>query len=158
MQDAQQRTGHDFGCKYALPWHGGHTDAAKRCADVYNLHLTAGRLFGTPNPHVGKFIAIRLADGGSDRVLYDSYADAVRHQKHAEQWRAYIRVVPHAMTECAAESFLRTHRLFYERGWRLPDPSDRHGGRAPILLEARENQDALIAALERNDWIRLPGR
>lgn len=157
MQAAQHRTGHDFGCRYALPWHGQHSDAAKRCSDAYALHLTAG-MHLTPNPHVGKFIAIRLADGGSDLVLYDSYRDAVRHQKHAEQWRAYIRIVPHAMTLCAAESFLRVHRLFFERGWRLPDAGDASGGRTPILLEARESQDALIRALERNDWIRLPGR
>lgn len=135
-----------------------HTDAAKRCADGYNVHLAAGMAMGFPNPHVGKFIAVRLADGGSDQVLYDSYRDAVRHQHHDEQWRAYIRVVPHAMTACSAESYLRTHRLFFENGWRLPDRDDRHGGRAPILLEAGENQLALIRALERREFIRLPGR
>lgn len=151
-----ERENHEFGCKYALLWHGRHSDAAKRVADGYNLHLTAGMTPGRANPHVGRFCAFALADGATDGALYDTYRDAVRHQHHDEQWRMYCRVVPHAMTVCAAESQLYIHRLFFERGWRLPDAGDRAGGRAPILLEARENTSALVHALERRDWIRLP--
>ena len=152
---------HEQGCRYARPRDGGHSDAAKRISDAYNLHLTAGAAFvrpGSMNPNVGRFLAFRLADGGSDGVLYDSYRDAVRHQHHDEKWRMYCRIVPHSMSVCSAESQLYIHRLFYERGWDLPDIDDRNGGRAPILLESQENTRALVDALNRGDWIRLPER
>jgi hypothetical protein len=146
---------HDGGCKYARPEGGGHSDAAKRVADVYNLHLTAGQGF-IPNPSVGRFAAVALADGRSDGVLYDSYGEAVRHQHNQEQRFAYLRIVPHAMSVCEAESFLRTHRLFFDAGWRLPDPQDPRGGRTPITLEAAEAHGRMISALERRTFI--PGR
>ena len=147
---------HDGGCKYARPAGGGHSDAAKRVSDVNNLHLVAGQGFAR-NPNVGRFFCARLSDGVSDGVLYDTYGDCVRHQHGDEQWRAYFRLSPGGMTVCAAESQLYTHRLFFDRGWRLPDPHDPRGGRTPITLESAENHRAMITALERGDWLRLEG-
>jgi hypothetical protein len=146
---------HDPGCKYARPTGGGHSDAAKRVADVYNLHLVAGRSF-IPNPNLGRVAAVALADGRSDGVLYDSLRDAVRHQHGNEQLFAYLRIAPHGMSVCAAEAFLRTHRLFFDAGWRLPDPDHRDGGHVPIPRLATEDNNRLLGALAARTWI--PGR
>ena len=56
------------------------SDAAKRCSDIITLAAIAGS--------AGRFMAIRLADGGSDRDLYDSRDDAIRHQLHSSRYLA----------------------------------------------------------------------
>lgn len=94
-------------------------DAARRCADAYNFQITVHG----ENAY-GRWIAVRLIDGSSDATLYDSKADAVRHQLHEMQC-AYICIVPGTMTADDAESFLRTNRKLYDAGLRLSDP-DRH--------------------------------
>lgn len=141
---------HGPGCRYARPGNGGHTDAAKRVADAHNLHLLAGSAY-KPNPHVGRVIAVALADGRSDGVLYDSQAAAVRHQRHNEVWFAYLRITNGGMTVCDAESFLRTHRLFYEAGWRLPDAGDPDGGRVVIPQLTAEDERAALRRLARRN-------
>jgi hypothetical protein len=100
-------------------------DAARRCADAYNFQLT---VHGMAAP--GKWIAVRLSDGGSDAKLYDSKADAIRFQLH-ENMCAYICILPNAMPVDDALSILRIHRKLYEGGARLADP-DTH-----IQLPAR---------------------
>lgn len=93
----------------------GFSDEAKRCSDTVNLHLTA-------NPYcVGRWVAIRLSDGGSDNVLYDTRADAVRHQLH-EQLCAYVKIMPGGMSVKEAQVYLKYHRELYDAGFRLPDP------------------------------------
>lgn len=142
---------HDPGCRYARPADGGHTDAAKRTADAYNLHLLAGAGM-VPNPSVGQWLAVALADGRSDGVLYQTRRDAVRHQHHNEQLYAYLRIVPSSMSVCEAEAFLRMHRLAYDNGFRLTDPEAPGGGREIIPRLSREEFAAQITALERRTW------
>jgi hypothetical protein len=73
------------------------SDAAKRCADTVTLHSIAG---GT-----GLWVAIRLADGGTDNALYDSRAEAIRHQLRPEHC-TYIQVPPGGMPAHEAEALL----------------------------------------------------
>lgn len=101
----------------------GFSDAAKRCSDAVNTHLAALGPFGVSN----KWVAIRLSDGGSDGVIYDTRRDAVNHQLH-EQQCAYVCMAPDGMSAKEAESFLRYNRTIYDAGYRMPDPD-----REPIM-------------------------
>lgn len=130
---------------------GGHSDAAKRTSDEYNLHRTAGGL-----DVVGHWIACRLSDGSSDHALYGSRREAVRHQKHNEQLYIYVQIRPCDMSVCEAASFLRFNRQAYENGFRLTDPEHRAGGRQIITRLGREDQARLEYALASRLWI--PGR
>jgi len=109
-------------------------DAARRCSDIVRQAIVDG--------HAGRWLAIRLSDGGSDRVPYESKAHAVRHQFH-EQQCAYVRVPVDDMSPRAAESYLRVNRALYAAGMRLADP-DGPGGDPerqliiPAELEAAE--------------------
>lgn len=94
-------------------------DAGRRCADAYNFQLAVHG-----ENAAGKWIAVRLIDGGSDAKLYDTKADAIRFQLH-ETMCAYICLLPTRMPVEDALSVLRVHRKLYEAGARLSDP-DRH--------------------------------
>jgi hypothetical protein len=100
------------------PPHWEPSDAAKRCSDAVNLHILADSLGA-----IGKWVAIRLSDGGSDGVLYDTKSDAVRSQLHERQC-AYVCVTPDGMSPRAAESYLKTVRRLYDEGVTLSDPAD----------------------------------
>jgi hypothetical protein len=140
---------HDPGCKYARPEGGGHSDAAKRLSDTYNLHRAAAGF------HARGVFAAALADGTSDGILYDSRADAVRHQHHNEQFYAYIRLGAPSMTVCAAESVMRFQRHGYELARRHVDREDRaHGGREIIPRLTNEDQERQIRAMR--GLVRLP--
>lgn len=91
-------------------------DAARRCADAYNFQLTVHG-----ENAAGKWIAVRLADGSSDATLYDTKADAVRHQLHENQC-AYICLLPTCIPVEDALSVLRVHRKLYDGGMRIADP------------------------------------
>lgn len=86
-----------------------YSDAAKRMADTISLHTVSG--------NSGKFVAIKLHDGDSDGVLYDSWNEAVSHQLH-EQMCLYIKVPPAGMTPQEADSLLRYARWAYDNGYR----------------------------------------
>jgi hypothetical protein len=122
----------------------GHSDAAKRVSDTYNLHRMADPF----NSH-GKWIAVALADGTSDQVLYDTKQQAILHQGHNEQYYAFVGIAPHTMTVCEAETFLRTVRTLYDRGLRLADPDHRGGGRDVIKRASREDQQSLMRTITR---------
>lgn len=92
------------------------TDAARRCSDAVNFHLLAQ---GTGA--AGKWVAVRLSDGGSDGHLYDTKQQAVNHQLH-ETLCAYVCITPDGMGVQAARSFLATNRKLYDAGMRLSDP------------------------------------
>lgn len=94
-------------------------DAGKRTSEAVNIHL---RMLGMEA--VGKWVAVRLADGGSDHVLYDTKADAVRHQLHEFQC-AYVCIPPLGMPPADAERYLTVTRQMYDAGVRLADP-DKH--------------------------------
>jgi len=96
-----------------MPTDAEWADAAKRCSDEINLHCAMG--------NIGKWIAVRLIDGGSDHVAYDSRRDAIRHQLH-ERMCMYIVVPPDGMPPEHAIRLLALHRKVYDAGFRFSDP------------------------------------
>jgi hypothetical protein len=120
----------------------GHTDAARRVADACILQWVAGK-YDT----VGKWLAFKLEDGRSDNVLYDSKRDVVRHQKHGEMSRMYVKIHPGGMNPCEAEAMLRYTRQAYLNGFRLPDPDSKTGGPDLIPRIGMEKVRAQISAL-----------
>jgi hypothetical protein len=124
-----------------------HSDAAKRASDAVNLHLAALG-FGA----FKKWVAVRLLDGSSDGVLYDTRREAVRHQLD-EKLCAYLCLPPTQLTPCSAEAFLKFTRDAYRSGFRLTDPDHRTGG--PELVkrlttrDQRRQANALPAAFRR---------
>jgi len=111
------------------------SDAAKRLYDQYSLHRVA-------NLHeaYGKWFAVRLSDGDSDGVLYDSKQAAVRHQKHNEDFYAFVQITPAHMTMRDAETFLAVHRRMYDKGIRMADPDEASGGMDVIRRVTKEDQ------------------
>jgi hypothetical protein len=129
---------HDSGCPVR-----SHSDAARRASDAVNLHYAA---LGTEA--IGKWVAIRLADGSSDGTLYDRKRDAVRHQPD-EKLAAYVCIHVGGLNICAAESFMKTSRMAYDAGFRLADPDAKHGGLDLIPRLTQEDQGRQFAALGR---------
>jgi hypothetical protein len=93
-----------------------YSDRAHRCSEAVNLHIHAIGIEAA-----GKWVAIRMEDGGSDGVLYDRKQDAVRHQLH-EQYCCYVRIPPDGMSPAQAERFIAFNRALYSQGARLIDP------------------------------------
>jgi hypothetical protein len=90
-------------------------DRARRASEAVNLHVLAGA--------AGRWMAIRLSDGGSDGHTYDNKAEAVRFQIHEKQC-AYIRIPPDGMTPKQAKtSVLDFQEGLYNVGARLADPA-----------------------------------
>lgn len=100
-------------------------DVARRAADQVNVHVLAhGR-----DAH-GKYVAIRLSDGGSDGTLYDTRYDAVRHQLHSTLC-AYARVTLDGTTPKKMWVFMVYMRQIYDNGGRLHEEDPR----IPLLSE-----------------------
>jgi hypothetical protein len=93
---------------------------------------------------IGKWFAVKLADGESDGVLYDSKRDAVTHQKHMEMYYAYVQVGPWQMTVDDAAAFLKLHRAMYSKGVRLADRDHKSGGKDMIRRISRTDQRAQV--------------
>lgn len=129
-----------MGCRSML---SGHSDAAKRVSDTYNLHTSVDR-YGA----IGKWFAVSLQEGISDGTLYDSKSDCVRHQHHNENYYAYISIKPRSMSVCDAEIFLNVQRRLYKVGLRMADPNDRHGGRELIKRASVEDMRSLVRSVE----------
>lgn len=92
----------------------GFSDEAKRASDVVNLALIAD-----PEGNRNRWIAIRLSDGGSDGVLYDTPADAAWHQLHY-QMCMYVQIPWSGLPAREAEILLAYHRRVYDAGNRPP--------------------------------------
>lgn len=105
-----------------------YSDAARRCSDVINAVITFNGIDA-----VGRWVAVRLIDGSSDSVLYDTKADAVAHQLH-ETLCAYVCITPDGMSPASAETYLTWNRRLYDAGMRLSDPE--HVVRAPLRRES----------------------
>ncbi len=136
---------HDRGCHYSREADGGHSDAAKRLSDTYNLHMTCGA-------RRGSFIAVSLADAASDGVVYDTRADAVDHQRHNEGWKAFIKLGAPHMSVCEAAAVLRWQRQANELA--RAQRGEASGGLEVIprlTIEGRERQLAAMAG-----QIRMP--
>jgi hypothetical protein len=117
-----------------------HDDAAKRLSDTYNLHR-----IGASDYAIGKWFAASLSEGRSDDVLYDSKRDAVRGQKHNEQYYTFIKIIPTGMNECEAAVMLKMARKLYDNGMRLADPEHRTGG---LDVIKRVSIEDMLAAAE----------
>ena len=101
---------------------GIYSDAARRASDTINIHLLAD-----PAGNVGKWVAIRLSDGGSDGTLYDCKCDAMRNQLHEKQC-VYVSILPDGLSAKNAEILIKMHRDWYDKGFKMPDPPcPRHG-------------------------------
>lgn len=86
------------------------SDAAKRMSDVVTLHFLAD-----PRGNLRRWVAIRLSDGGSDNVVYDSVADAAWAQLHYRQC-AYVRIPTGGIGPNECEVILAYHRKVYDLG------------------------------------------
>lgn len=116
------------------PIHGGalvelYSDAAKRCSEAINNHLHVHGMNA-----IGKWVAIKLHDGSSDGVMYDTRADAIRHQIH-EQLCCYVKIPPAGMPVGDAEGYMAFVRKAYDGGFRLIDPDDERQLVMPYTLE-----------------------
>ena len=118
------------------------SDAGRRVSDQYALHRVAD-----PLNSIGKWFAVRLSDGSSDGVLYDSRRAAVRHQHHDEMYYAFVQIGPWPMSAKDADIFLQVHRRAYMRGLRLADPDHRSGGREIIPRLYRTDQNRQLERL-----------
>jgi hypothetical protein len=127
----------------------GHSDAAKRACDTYNLHRVA-----IGDDAIGKWFAAALSDGDGDGVLYDSKRECVLHQKHNEQYYTYIKICPPGMRICEAEVMLNAARQLYDKGMRLTDPDHKHGG--PDLITRLTVSDQLAQSRGRVTNLIMP--
>jgi hypothetical protein len=88
-------------------------DIGKRAHDTIALHVIGG--------NVGKWVALRLEDGSSDGIPYDTRREAIQHQLH-EQLCCYVKVPPDGMLAEHALRFILINRALYAQGYRLADP------------------------------------
>jgi hypothetical protein len=122
-------------------------DSAKRAYDL--VAMKAVFTDYSTRTRQSPYMAIRLSDGGSDCVLYDTRREAVRHQLH-ETTCAYFsfRNSPNGFrTARDAAAFLAWHRAAYDQGHRLPDPDDTHGGPELIMPTPTEHVYDQLARL-----------
>lgn len=117
----------------------GHSDEAKRFSDHYNLHRAAGNTRG--------WIAVGLADGDSDGVVYDNRGAAVASKWPNERWYFYCTLDQPVMSICQAESLLRYKRVMNQMEGPLMDRGAPGGGLEVIPRLAIEDQEAQIRAI-----------
>jgi hypothetical protein len=89
------------------------TDRGRRLAE----HVRAAQAIGGQ----GRWVAARLSDGATDGTVYDTKADAVKHQLHETQC-AYLVVPPTQVPPAEATAWLELHERMYAAGYRLQDP------------------------------------
>lgn len=88
-------------------------------ADTVRLHqqaLTMDEILA------GRWMAIRLADGGSDMTAYDTLAAAVKSAELSPSRCFYPRVLPEPMGPDVCGFMVWYARTCYDNGWR-EDPS-----------------------------------
>jgi hypothetical protein len=115
----------------------GHSDAARRFSDTYNLHRAAGTTAG--------WIAVAYADGSGGQDVYEFRAAAVESLWPYEDRYFYCTLEQPSMTVCAAESVLRWRRVMSEI--ETPDRDYQGGGLEVIPRLANEDQEAQIQAV-----------
>ena len=118
----------------------GHSDAAKRFSDCYNLHRAAGQVRG--------WIAVRYLDGSSDGSVYDSRAGAVADRWPWEDEYFYCSLHVPSMSVCAAESLLRTKRILSEMERGHTDRDAPQGGREVILHNGFDEIERQLRAVQ----------
>lgn len=124
------------------------TDAARRAYDAVQVHV-----FGAGwDERIRSWVALKLQDGSSDGVLYDSRGAAVRHVSDQRFYAFFsYRNAPNGFSSLKdAQLYLDYHRMAYDQGalQALADPDDRkHGGRELIMPTALEQVLVQRAAL-----------
>ena len=84
---------------------GMFSDAARRIADNFRLHLMAD-----PAGNEGRWMAFRLDNGECDKTLYDTRSAAIRAKGlFAKHW-GVIKLIPTGINYQSAESYLTTCR------------------------------------------------
>jgi hypothetical protein len=96
-----------------------NSDAAKRMADTIALHQTA---LSKDELLAGRYVAIRLADGGSDQTAYDTRAEAIAHQINNPSRCGYFRVPLERWNAQTCDVLLWYVRGCYDSGFR-EDPA-----------------------------------
>jgi hypothetical protein len=94
-------------------------DAARRMADTVALHQVA---LSSDEKVAGRYIAVRLSDGGSDGVAYPSRAEAIRHQRHNGSRCIYPRIPLERWSAKTCDVLLWYARIAYDQGHR-EDPA-----------------------------------
>lgn len=116
----------------------GHSDAAKRFSDTFNLHHAAGISSG--------WIAVRYQDGSGGDDVYDTRDEAVVFMWPNEDWYFYCTLASApTLSICAAESVLRWKRIMSEA-----EKADRdmpHGGLEVVPFLTEEDREAQIQAV-----------
>lgn len=121
---------------------GTYSAAAHRASDIVNQAITDG--------HAGKWVALRLDDGGSDGQVYDRRKECVRHQGANSGRRAYTKVPYDSMPVAEAASWLAYNRMVIEKlGGQLPDPE-----RDQVVLPERRELIPAAANVRRHGlWL-----
>ena len=94
-------------------------EAAKRMADTIALHQT---VLSKDELIAGRYVAIRLSDGGSDGTAYDTRPEAVINQRHNASRCAYYRVPLERWNAETCDTLLWYVRGCYDSGFR-EDPA-----------------------------------
>jgi len=89
------------------------------------------------------WLAIRLADGSSDGVIYDSREAAIMHQPD-ERWCFYLclRNAMGGIKPLDAQLLINMQRQIYDAGGRLADPQ------APSIIISTKGYDKLIGRID----------
>lgn len=105
-------------------------DAAHRMADTIRLHQT---MLTTDELIAGRYIAVRLVDGGSDGTAYTSRAEAATYQRHNASRCGYYRIPLHPMGAKVCDVLLWYVRRCYDAGSRQ-DPAHQ------IIIPTRDEE------------------
>lgn len=119
-------------------------DSAQRMADIVNERLTWFPFAVLAS----KWMAFKLENGDSDKNLYDTRADAVRHQSNENLCCFFsFKNSPGGIEMRDAWLYMQFHRHAYSRGARLSDPGQRDGGRDFALPIERSEVVAQMSKL-----------
>lgn len=94
-------------------------DAARRLADTVALHQT---VLSFDEILAGRFMAVRLSDGGSDNTAYETRAEAIEHQRHNASRCFYPRIPLERWSAATCDVLLWYARGVYDAGHR-EDPA-----------------------------------
>lgn len=97
-------------------------DLEPKCGDAAR-RMSAAVTLAAMNGGAGRWLAVKLQDGGSDHVLYDRRSDAMAHQLSPE-YALYVLIPPDGMTAGQADRVLGFWRDCYSAGFRAVDPRD----------------------------------
>jgi len=124
-------------------------DSAQRMADIINERCT----WFPFSVLQSKWMAFRLQDGSSDKQLYDTRKDAVRHQTNENQCCFFsFRNAPGGVQTRDIWLYMQFHRHAYSRGARMNDPEAQNGGRDFIMPVERQGVVRQVSKLI------IPGR